>query len=147
MKTPNQELQDEGFDEVLIPEHFDRISQIIQNYAEDYHAQFQPEKDIMKEPMDAPIRLKKMQDEAELFKLEQQLDIPFKDRYYNREQPEKVCKQADWKEFDEAMAIVRESFVGFMNGLEWNIELRTRAESLIIIYDQARERLSKGVNP
>ncbi|MEN6413453.1 MAG: hypothetical protein ABFC84_11975 [Veillonellales bacterium] len=45
-------------------------------------------------------------------------------------------------EFLEAVTNERNEFCGFINSLLWDSGLRTKCESLLIIYDQMRERLS-----
>lgn len=43
-------------------------------------------------------------------------------------------------EFLEYISNERDSFVSFINGLKWNTQLRSRVESIIIAYDQLKER-------
>ena len=54
-------------------------------------------------------------------------------------------QDTDKKEFLDYTTTARDEFVSYINSLEWNTELRTKVEDLLIAYDQLKERYKNSV--
>lgn len=58
-----------------------------------------------------------------------------------------MSKEAEAKDFIQYLSEARDQFVQAINKQQWNTELRTEAENILIAYDQMREKINQSPSP